>query len=137
MGIRYTKAERTAYIEGFRSSGLTQTDFCKNQNISFKAFNNWLRLHKKSILPSTSNVKYSAPSQPNFLPVQLSDYAGSDNDGSLQTSTIPDAKLPSIIPVKINGFCVDVPIELLAPKNVTAVKMLFKILDQVRRKQAV
>jgi len=30
-----------------------------------------------------------------------------------------------------------VPIELLAPKNISGVKMLFKILDQVRRKQAV
>ncbi|PIZ03491.1 MAG: hypothetical protein COY58_09095 [Gammaproteobacteria bacterium CG_4_10_14_0_8_um_filter_38_16] len=137
MGIRYTKAERTAYIDAFKSSGLTQTDFCKRQNISFKAFNNWLRLHKKSILPTTSNVKYSAPSQPNFIPVQLAACAVSDDDGSLQTSTIPDVNFSSIIPVKIDGFCVDVPIELLAPKNVTAVKMLLNILHQMHRKQAV
>ena len=137
MGTHYTKAERTAYIEAFRSSGLTQTDFCKRQNISFKSFNNWLRLHKKSILPTTSNVKYSAPSQPNFIPVQLADCSGPDDDESLQTSTIPDVNFPSIIPVKIDGFCVDVPIELLAGKNISGVKMLFKILDQVRRKQAV
>ncbi|PJA03325.1 MAG: hypothetical protein COX72_05765 [Gammaproteobacteria bacterium CG_4_10_14_0_2_um_filter_38_22] len=134
MGIRYTKAERTAYIDAFRSSGLTQTDFCKRQNISFKSFNNWLRLHKKSIL---QDRVLPCDAQPNFIPVQLAACAVSDDDGSLQTSTIPDAKLPSIIPVKINGFCVDVPIELLAPKNISGVKMLFKILDQVRRKQAV
>lgn len=137
MGTHYTKSERTAYIEAFRSSGLTQTDFCKRQDISFKSFNNWLRLHQKSILPTTSNVKYSAPPQSNFIPVQVADFAGSDNDESLQTSTIPDVNFPSIIPVKIDGFCVDVPIELLTPKNISGVKMLFKILDQVRRKQAV
>ena len=93
MGIRYTKAERTAYIDAFKSSGLTQTDFCKRQNISFKAFNNWLRLHKKSTLQTrdlqgSPKSKYSAQSQPNFIPVQLADCAGFDDDGTLHALTI-------------------------------------------------
>ena len=137
MGIRYTKAERTAYIEAFKSNGLTQTDFCKTQNISFKSFNNWLRLHKKSILPSSTQSNYSPKPQPNFIPVQLADCAGSDDYAFLQNSTIPDSKFSSIIPVKIEGFCVDVPIEFLAPKNVSGVKMLLNILHQMHRKQVV
>jgi len=131
MGRRYTKAERTAYIDVFKSSGLTQTDFCKTQNISFKAFNNWLRLHKKSTLQGSSVSKYSPPCQPNFIPVKIADFAQSNEAVSLQASAIPGVKVSSIISVKIDGFCVDVPIELLAPKNVSGVKMLLNILHQL------
>ena len=133
MGIRYTKAERTAYIDAFKSSGLTQTDFCKTQNISFKAFNNWFRLHKNSIVPGSSKAKCLSQSQPDFIPVQLADCAQVDE----LSPALPGEKLPSIIPVKIDGFSVDVPIELLRPKNVVQVKMLLNILDQMHRKQAV
>ncbi|HCU07168.1 MAG TPA: hypothetical protein DIC42_06305 [Holosporales bacterium] len=59
MAIRYTQAERAGYVDAFKASCLSQTDFCKTQNISFKSFNNWLRLSKRSALQASSNTQYS------------------------------------------------------------------------------
>ena len=59
MAIRYTQAERAGYVDTFKTSGLSQTAFCKTQNISFKSFNNWLRLSKISDLQASSTSKYS------------------------------------------------------------------------------
>jgi hypothetical protein len=54
MAIRYTQAERTGYVDAFKASGLSQTVFCKTQNISFKSFNNWVRLDSPGRLKKCS-----------------------------------------------------------------------------------
>jgi hypothetical protein len=55
MAIRYTQAERTGYVDAFKASGLSQTAFCKTQNISFKSFNNWVRLDSPGRLKKCSS----------------------------------------------------------------------------------
>ena len=54
MAIRYTQAERAGYVDAFKASGLSQTAFCKTQNISFKSFNNWVRLNSQGRLKNGS-----------------------------------------------------------------------------------
>ncbi|HCU06952.1 MAG TPA: hypothetical protein DIC42_05180 [Holosporales bacterium] len=55
MAIRYTQAERAGYVDTFKTSGLSQTAFCKTQNISFKSFNNWVRLDSQVRLKKCSS----------------------------------------------------------------------------------
>ena len=164
MAIRYTQAEREAYVEAFKASCLSQTDFCKTQNISFKSFNNWLRLSKRSTLQASSNSKYSglcttnpaplnqslmrsdqsgatekfkpendvAPkAHPHFIPVQLTSCGQVDKDYFAQKSAPCEQEISPSVSIKTKGFCVELPLDLLAPKNASGVKMLLNILHQL------
>jgi hypothetical protein len=164
MAIRYTQAERTGYVDAFKASGLSQTVFCKTQNISFKSFNNWVRLdsqgrlkkcssssdswaHHLKSAPLNQSLMRSDPSgateefrpenallpkgRPHFIPVQLAGCAQVDKDYSAQTSTPCEQEISRSIPIKTKGFCVDLPLDLLAPKNAGGVKMLLKILHKL------
>ncbi|MDP3641146.1 MAG: hypothetical protein Q8R43_01760 [Alphaproteobacteria bacterium] len=164
MAIRYTQAERAVYVDAFKSSNLSQTDFCKTQNISFKSFNNWLRLSKRSALQASSNSKYSglcttnpaplnqplisngqagatekfkprndvAPkAHPHFIPVQLTSCAQTELDYCAQTSAPCEQEISPSIPIKIKGFLVELPLDLLAPKGAVGVKMLLDILHKL------
>lgn len=130
MSRGYTRAERTAYIDAFKSSGLTQTDFCKEHNINYKSFNNWLRLHKQSDLGGSAQSKSAPDPQSKFIPVQVSDFAVAKDNIFQQSPATADAKFLSI-PIKTKGFCVEVPVELLASKNAPKVRILLNILHQL------
>ena len=164
MAIRYTQAERAGYVDAFKASCLSQTDFCKTQNISFKSFNNWLRLSKISALKASSTSKYSglcttnpastrqslisndqagateefrpenelsAKARPHFIPVQLAGCAQVDKDYFAQKSAPCKLEISHSVSIKTKGFCVELPLDLLAPKNAAGVKMLLDILHKL------
>ena len=164
MTIRYTQSERTAYVDVFKASGLSQTAFCKTQNISFKSFNNWVRLDsqsrlKKCLSSSDSGAHYlkSAPLNqslisndqagateefrpendvapkvlPHFIPVHLAGCAQTEPDYSAQASALCELESSPSVSIKTKGFCVDLPLDLLAPKNAGGVKMLLDILHKL------
>lgn len=164
MAIRYTQSERAGYVDAFKASCLSQTDFCKTQNISFKSFNNWLRLSKINDLQASSTSQYSglcttspasttqplisndqsgateefrpendvAPKErPHFIPVQLAGCAQTEPDYYAQKSAPCKLEISHNISIKIKGFCVDLPLDLLAPKNAAGVKMLLDILHKL------
>ena len=164
MAIRYTQAERTGYVDAFKASGLSQTAFCKTQNISFKSFNNWVRLDSQGRLKKCSSSSDSgehhlklAPlnqslicsdqsgateefrpenallpkGRPHFIPVQLTGCAQTEPGYSAQTYTPCEQEISRSIPIKTKGFCVDLPLDLLAPKNAGGVNMLLDILHKL------
>ncbi len=164
MAIRYTQAERAGYVDAFKASGLSQTAFCKTQNISFKSFNNWVRLDsqgrlKKCSRSNDSGVPHlkSAPLnqslmrsdqagateefrpkndvtpkvRPHFIPVQLAGCAQTEPDYSAQKYTPCKLESSPSVSIKTKGFCVELPIDLLAPKNAGGVKMLLDILHKL------
>jgi hypothetical protein len=63
MAIRYTQAERTGYVDAFKASGLSLKQlFFKTQNISFKSFNNWVRLDSQGRLKNVQFKRFRCTS---------------------------------------------------------------------------
>jgi hypothetical protein len=156
MAIRYTQAERTGYVDAFKASGLSQTAFFKTQNISFKSFNNWVRLDspgrlKKCSSSSDSGAHHLKEASLNQS-LMRSDPSGATEEfrpenallpkgrphfipvqlaGCAQTSTPCEQENSRSIPIKTKGFCVDLPLDLLVPKGGSHVKMLLDILHKL------
>ena len=59
MNRRGMKTARYRMIKQWQETGMTQTDFCKENNISIKVFGYWYRKYKKE------------HNQNNFLPVHV------------------------------------------------------------------
>lgn len=56
-----TKEQQLAICEAWKQSKLTQTEFCRQNNIQFYALNRWLRNIKKSALNSGDTNKNDSP----------------------------------------------------------------------------
>ena len=59
--------------------------------------------------------------RPHFIPVQLAGCAQTEPDYSAQKYTPCKLESSPSVSIKIKGFCVDLPIDLLAPKNAAGV----------------
>jgi hypothetical protein len=106
MAIRYTQAERAGYVDAFKASGLSQTAFFKTQNISFKSFNNWVRLDSQSRLKKCSvqaihgHIILNQP--PLNQSLMRSDQSGATEEFRPENDVAPKGR-PHFLPVQLAG----------------------------------
>ena len=139
MGAHVPKGDRAGYVDAFRRSGLTQTKFCAQLNINPKTFVHWVQssLEHKSEKLKAAPIFTDDPnvdSQPIFIPVKVmntADCKQTDKGASSPASAIAAPEASSVVSLKIKGFCVDVPLNFVAQKNVNGVKSLIQILHQL------
>jgi transposase-like protein len=65
---KFTKEQMYARIESWKQSGLSQNQFCKEENLSTSTFNYWLKKYKQE-----KDLVANADSKPvkTFLPVEV------------------------------------------------------------------
>ncbi|MDP3641410.1 MAG: hypothetical protein Q8R43_03135, partial [Alphaproteobacteria bacterium] len=89
----YTQAERTGYVDAFKASGLSQTAFCKTQNINFKSFNNWVRLDSqrrfKKCSSSSDSGEHHLKSAPLNQSLICSDQSGAIEEFRSESKLLP------------------------------------------------
>ena len=70
MGIHRSYAERKSICEAWKQSGLPQVEFCRLNNINYRALGRWLGKLKKVSAGNVSEVAAeSLPTAVKFLPV--------------------------------------------------------------------
>jgi hypothetical protein len=69
--------------------------------------------------------------RPHFIPVQLAGCAQVDKATPRKHLHLVSKKFHAVYRSKTKGFCVELPLDLLAPKNAGGVKMLLKILHKL------
>ncbi|PIZ04908.1 MAG: hypothetical protein COY58_01785 [Gammaproteobacteria bacterium CG_4_10_14_0_8_um_filter_38_16] len=142
MGVHVTKGDRAAYVDAFKRSGLTQSAFCEQLKINSKTFSYWIKIEQDKIddaLKNTSIGALNVTAQPDFIPIKVSDSADcflSDDGAFSQASSIPEAKASNVISLRIQGFCVDIPMDFGSKTTMTGVKSLIQILHHLPSKQS-
>lgn len=134
MGVHVTKGDRAAYVDAFRRSGLTQSAFCEQLKINSKTFSYWIKIEQDKI-----DDALNVTAQPDFIPIKVSDSADcflSDDGVFSQASSIPEPKASNVISLRIQGFCVDIPMDFGSKTTMTGVKSLIQILHHLPSKQS-
>lgn len=76
---KYTREEMYLAIEIWQESGLTQTEFCKRENIPVTSFIHWVQKFKKE----KENVNFLVNNYTGFIPVKVTEpdnYTSSNPD---------------------------------------------------------
>ena len=145
MNKRFTISARTAYIEQFHQSDLTQTAFCKAQGLALSTFSKWVR-DAKGLLCDTSVFNHlpngvKTSKQPDFIPIQLRDFECLDAslsalpDCNCKVTSSKNAPQHSALHLKINSFSLDISLDLATDYGQTALKHIVHILHHVAEGQ--
>ena len=59
--MKYSIAERTKYLENWKSSGLSGQEFCRKNKIKPTTFYSWLKTERKKNTPGMVKVNIDAP----------------------------------------------------------------------------
>lgn len=70
---KYTSEQRDAHIVQWKSSGLNQTDYCKQHGITYHLFNKWAG--KSRATPPTKKIKITR-NEKKFIPIVVTEPPG-------------------------------------------------------------
>jgi transposase-like protein len=144
------------YIEEFKQSGLTQSAFCRKNNLHLATFSRWVRDLRNPIAQAPKKVldfkedfvnKSFGKDEAHFLPVQFMGHAVcppstveeqkskaelSKEGESVAQKLAVCASTPASVSLTIKGFCLDVPLDLAPDSSMATLKSLIHILHQLR-----
>lgn len=96
---RFTAGERLSYVQQWKESGMTQTDFAKKVSINDKTLSAWIRHFASKNPPKQSNEGSEAPF---LLPIKITQAPSSKLPPRKQALSI-NILLPSGIKLCVNA----------------------------------
>jgi hypothetical protein len=139
MPRKFTIQQKEAYIAQFYKTHLTQTEFCKQQGLTYKLFNRWLsearfKENSSALEPEVASL------QPHFIPIECLENNLDLNQVIKETSqdTAPTHQhYQSKLCVKVNAFELEMSLDLLSDEGQSSFKNMISILGQVNIGQCI
>ncbi len=91
----FTADQRAEHLSGWKKSGQSQLEYCKQQGIKYLTFNKWI--YKSRGMNSTANLKISA-SPKKFIPIHVTESPSI----STQLRTTVEIEFPDGTKLRIN-----------------------------------
>lgn len=117
-----TATEKQAYLDQFHLSGLSQSEFCRRHQLKLPTFNKWLmdatnndQAHDRCDLSlSAFSLLQVVDEDHDITPVNITKSANIPPSKAAASPDIEDAPNAPLC-LKINGFCLDIPVCQTSP----------------------
>jgi transposase-like protein len=112
MKKHYTLSEKASFVEDFKKSGFTQSEFSRQHELSQKTLSRWLRVVKLDELKQEEALARILKPQSLFMPVLVKKDVDEDEeviDTPLRKEKLCETPRLAFVTLKAKGFSLDIP----------------------------